>query len=316
MKNLTELSLNHESLIWYFIIVAAIGGVFSYFNLGRMEDPKFTIREMVVAAYWPGASSQEIQEQVTDKLEKKLQDIPNLDYLESETRPGKTMIYVALNENPETSEIRPTWRDVRNYCNDIKDDLPEGVVGPFFEDTFDEVYGSIYAVTGDGYSYEELRRNAEMTRRFLLDIPDVKKVELVGEQTEKIYVEIERVKLAELGISPATISQTLAAQNSVTPAGMVETSSDNVYLRVAGNFYDVDEIKELAYPYRLIVTEDGIGYRLGYWDTSRECKSKLEVNNGGDIKQYLLSADCALGGIPVISLDKDEVILYKIGPKS
>ena len=256
MRNLTELSLKNKNIVWYFIVAAFIGGIFSYFQLGRMEDPKFVIREMIVAAYWSGATADEMQEQVTDKLEKKLQDIPNLDSLTSETRPGETIIYVELDEEPSTEQIRPTWRDVRNYCNDIKDELPEGVMGPFFNDTYDEVFGSIYALTGDGFSYEELRKNAEEIRRLMLGIDDVKKIELVGEQSEIVYVEIEQSKLSELGISPQVISETLAAQNSMTPAGMVDTSSDNVYLRVTGIFDDVDEIKNLP------INADGKIFRL------------------------------------------------------
>ncbi|MBQ4494672.1 MAG: efflux RND transporter permease subunit, partial [Selenomonadaceae bacterium] len=245
MRNLTELSLNNRPLVWYFIIVAFVGGIFSYFSLGRMEDPKFVIREMIVAAYWPGATADEMQEQVTDKLEKKLQDIPNLDNLRSETRPGSTVIYIELDNKLATDQIRPMWRDVRNFCADIKGDLPEGVMGPFFNDTYDEVFGSVYALTGDGFSYEELRRYAEEIRRLLLGVDNVKKIDLVGEQSEIVYVEIEQTKLAELGISPQVISDTLAAQNAMTPAGMVETSSDNVYLRVSGIFDDVEAIKNL-----------------------------------------------------------------------
>ncbi len=245
MRNLTELSLKNRPLVWYFIFVAVIGGIFSYFKLGRMEDPKFVVRQMIVAAYWPGATADEMQRQVTDKLEKKLQDIPGLDNLRSETRPNSTVIYVELNDELPTAQIRPTWRDVRNYCNDIKSELPEGVAGIFFNDTYDEVFGSIYALTGDGFTYEELRQHAENIRRLLLDVDDVKKIELVGVQTEIVYVEIEHVKLAALGISPQIISNTLAAQNKMTPAGMVETSSDNVYLRVTGIFDDVDAIKNL-----------------------------------------------------------------------
>ena len=245
LRNLTELSLKNRALVWYFIIVAFVGGVFAYFKLGRMEDPKFVVRQMIVAAYWPGATADEMQRQVTDKLEKKLQDIPGLDFLRSETRPNSTVIYVELNDELPTSTIRPTWRDVRNYCADIKSELPEGVAGIFFNDTYDEVFGSIYALTGDGFTYEELRRHAEDIRRLLLSVDDVKKIELVGVQTEIVYVEIELAKLAALGISPRTISDTLAAQNAMTPAGMLDTSSDNVYLRVTGIFDDVDAIRNL-----------------------------------------------------------------------
>ncbi len=244
LRNLTELSLNHRALVWYFIAVAFIGGLFSYFKLGRMEDPKFVVRQMIVAAYWPGSTAHEMQEQVTDKIEKKLQDIPNLDNLKSETRPGQTVIYVELGDNLPTEQIRPTWRDVRNYCRDITD-LPEGVIGPYFNDTYDEVFGSVYALTGDGFNYEELRKYAEDIRRLLLGVDDVKKINLLGVQAEIVYVEIEQMKLSELGISPQIISNTLAAQNAMTPAGMVETSSDNVYLRVTGIFDDVDDIRNL-----------------------------------------------------------------------
>ena len=245
MRNLTELALKNRPLIWYFIVMAFFGGIFSYFSLGRMEDPKFVIREMIVSAYWPGATAEEIQRQVTDKLEKKLQDIPGLDYLDSETRPNSTIIYVVLRDDLDVSEIRPTWRDVRNYCNDIKNELPEGVVGPFFNDTYDEVFGSIYALTGEGFSYEELRQYAEKIRRLMLGINDVKKIELIGEQSELVYVELEQMKLSELGISPQLIADTLAEQNAMTPSGMLETESDNVYIRVTGIFDDVEAIKNL-----------------------------------------------------------------------
>ena len=245
MRNLTEVSLKNRSLVWYFICIMVIGGIFSYFNLGRMEDPTFTIREMIVAAYWPGATAKEMHNQVTDKLEKKLQDIPGLDHIESETRAGETIIYVELREDIDKSLIRPTWRDVRNYCNDVKGDLPEGTLGPFYNDSYDDIYGSIYAVTGDGFNYEEMRRQAEYIRRMILNVDSVKKVELIGEQSEKVYVEIERAKLSELGISPTLIADTLNQANQMTPAGMIETSSDNVNLRVTGTFDDVEDVKNL-----------------------------------------------------------------------
>ncbi len=256
MRNLTEVSLKNKSLVWYFIIITFIGGIFSYFQLGRMEDPKFTIRQMIVAAYWPGASAEEMQEQVTDKIEKKLQDIPGLDNLRSETRPGVTTIFVELSDQLNNSEIRPTWRDVRNFCSDITD-LPDGVRGPFFNDTFDDVFGTVYAVTGDGFSYEELRQTAESTRRLLLNVPDVKKIEIIGAQTEKIFVEVNRAKLSELGISPQIISDTLAAQNKMIPAGMIETDAENINLRVTGIFDDIEDIKNLP------INANGKIFRLG-----------------------------------------------------
>ena len=167
MRNLTEVSLKNRTLVWYFIFVTAIGGIYCYFNLGRMEDPTFTIRQMIVSAAWPGASAYEMQNQVTDKLEKKLQDVPYLKNLKSETRAGQTVIYVELDDEISKSDIRPTWRDVRNFCEDVKRNFPSGVYGPFYNDRFDDVFGSIYAITGDGYSYEEMRQKAEEIRQML-----------------------------------------------------------------------------------------------------------------------------------------------------
>lgn len=257
MKNLTELSLKHRALVWYFIIVTAIGGLYCYFQLGRMEDPQFTIREMVVTAAWPGATAEQMQEQVTDKLEKKFQDVPGLDYIRSETREGQTVIYISLRDDFPKEQIRPTWRDVHNFGEDVKKDLPDGVYGPYYNDRFDDVYGSVYAVTGDGYNYEEMRQYAEKTRRILLNVPSVQKVELIGEQPEKVYVEIEKDKLSELGISPQAIASALKTQNEMTAAGEVETETNNVYLRVSGVFDDVEAIRETP------INANGRIFRLG-----------------------------------------------------
>ena len=245
MRNLTEIALKNKSIVWYFIAVFAVGGVLSYFTLGRTEDPKFTIREMIIAAYWPGATAEEMAEQVTDKIERKLQDVPGRDFIQSETRPGETIIYFGLKDDVDLSLIHPTWRDVRNYCRDIENELPAGVLGPYYNDTFDEIYGSLYALTGDGYNYEELRQEAEKIRRELLGIADVKKIKLIGVQEEKVYIETDRAKLAQLGISPFEISAAVEAHNKISPAGMIETSSDDVYMRLTGTFSDIEEIKNL-----------------------------------------------------------------------
>lgn len=255
--NLTEIALKNKSLVYYFIIVTFIMGIFSYEKLGRMEDPDFVIRQMVVSVAWPGASAREVEEQVTDKLEKKLQDIPGLDYLESKSYPGKAVIYVTLVEDFPKESIKSSWFNARNLVNDIKGDLPEGVVGPFFNDSFDDVFGSIYALTGDGYSYEEMRVEAERIRRTLLNLDNVKKVELIGEQSEKIYVEVETSKLAQLGISPDLIASVLKNQNAMNPAGMVETQTDDVYMRVTGQFDSVEAIQNLA------IRANGKTFRLG-----------------------------------------------------
>ena len=243
--NLTEIALKYKSLVYYFILVIFVMGSISYTKLGRMEDPDFVIRQMVVSVAWPGATARQVEEQVTDKIEKKLQDTPGLDYLSSYARPGSSVIYVTLREDVKSDAVRATWLEVRNLVNDMKGELPEGVVGPFFNDRFDDVYGSIYAITADGFSYEEMREKAEKIRRILLDIDNVKKVELVGEQTEKIYIEVENSKLASLGIQPNQIANIIKTQNAVTPSGMIETDSDNVYLRISGMFDDLEAIRNL-----------------------------------------------------------------------
>ena len=243
---MTEWALKHKELVYFFIVMIFIGGIFSYQKLGRMEDPDFTIRQMVVSVAWPGASARQVEEQVTDKIEKKLQDTPGLDYLRSYSRAGQAIIFISLKDDTVTEkEIRPTWLEVRNMVNDIKSTLPSGVQGPFFNDRFDDVFGCIYALSGNGYSYEELRENAETIRRTLMRISSVKKVELVGVQPEIIHIEMESSKMAQLGIAPATITNAIYAQNAMTASGMLETASDNVYLRVSGIFENLDDLRSL-----------------------------------------------------------------------
>lgn len=257
MKNLTEISLKHKGLVWYFIIIVFFGGMFSYEKLGRMEDPDFTIRQMVVSAAWPGATAQQMEEQVTDKIERKLQDVPGLKRITSYSREGQAVIYVTLNDDVPKANIRPTWRDVRNLCEDEKRSLPAGVYGPYCNDRFDDVFGSVYAVTGDGWSYEEMREQAEKTRRALLTVKNVQKVELIGVQPEKIYVEAARERLAELGIPPDAILAAIRTQEEMTPAGMIETQTDNVYVRVSGAFDDLEAIRALP------IRAGGRTFRLG-----------------------------------------------------
>ena len=257
MRNLTELSLRHRTLVWYFIIVCALGGIFAYESLGRMEDPAFTIRQMVISAAWPGATAEEMQEQVTDKLERRFQDTPGLKNIKSETRAGQTIIYIQLRDDIDASQIRPTWRDVRNFGEDAKHDLPDGVYGPYYNDRFDDVYGSVYAITGADYSYEELRAMAEDARRRILAVPRVQKVVLVGAQRERIYVEIALERLAQLGIPPTAITDALSAQDAMMTSGTLETASDTVHLRASGVFKNIEDIRALP------IAANGKIFRLG-----------------------------------------------------
>lgn len=244
--NLTRWALEHKTLVYYFMIVIMLAGTLSYFKLGRMEDPDFTIRQMIVQVNWPGATAQQVEEQVTDKIEKKLQETPGLDYLKSFSTPGQAIIYVVLKDDAVTAEqVRPIWLDVRNMVNDIKHTLPQGVVGPFFNDRFDDVFGCVFALTGEGYSYEELREHGERIRRSLLGIPNAKKVELLGVQNEKIFIEMQTSKLAQLGLAPTEIMAVLQGQNSMMPAGMLDMQTDNIYLRVSGMFNNIHELKNI-----------------------------------------------------------------------
>lgn len=243
--NLTEWCLKRKQLVYFFAIIVIIAGIFAYPRLGRMEDPEFTIREMYMTVAWPGAKASQVEQQITDKIERKLQDIPNKDYIRSYSMPGKAIIFIALKDEVASENIRDTWVEVRNVINDMKGTLPSNIQGPIFNDRYDDVFGCIYALTADGYTYEEMREKAENIRRILLDVEDVKKVDLIGVQTEKIFIQIENTKMAQLGISPSAIYSTIQAQNAVLPAGMIETSTDNVYLRVSGTFDDIDKISEI-----------------------------------------------------------------------
>lgn len=233
-ETLAEWAIRHKQIVYFFIISIILGGLASFFSLGRSEDPNFTIREMVVAAAWPGASAEQITEQVTYPLEKKLQETRGLDYIKSFTHDGKTVIYVDLDDTVPKDKVQERWHEVRNAVNDVWGDLPAGVRGPIINDRFTDVYGSIYALTGDDYSYEEKRKYAEDIRRRLVLVRDVEQVKLLGVQEQMIYVEMDQNKLASFGLSPAAIYQMISQQSAMMPAGTIHTNSRNVAIRVDG----------------------------------------------------------------------------------
>ena len=243
--NLAEWAIRHKQIVYFFIIAIITGGLWSYFHLGRSEDPDFAIRQAVVTAAWPGASAQQITQQVTDPLEKKLQDTKGLDYIKSFTHDGKTVIYVNLKDSVPKEEMQTRWHEIRNLVNDEWSSLPSGVMGPYINDRFDDVYGSIYAVTGDGFSYEEKRKYAENIRRRLTGVEDVQKVELLGVQKQEIYVEMDQNKLASFGMRPSDVFAMLQQQGAMMPAGMIHTDSRNVAIRVEGLLDTVESLKEL-----------------------------------------------------------------------
>ena len=198
--NLSDWALRHQSFIWYIMFVALLMGTYSYFNLGREEDPSFTIKTMVIQTQWPGATTQETLEQVTDRIEKKLEELDSLDYTKSFTRPGLSTVFVYLRDTTSDKEIPNIWYQVRKKISDIQGQFPQGIQGPAFNDEFGDVFGSIYAFTGDGISYRQLRDYVERVRLDIRAVPDLGKVELMGAQNEVIYLDFSTRKLAALGL--------------------------------------------------------------------------------------------------------------------
>ena len=243
--NLADWALRHKSIIYYFIAVLLTFGIFSFTHMGRMEDPDFTMRTMVVGVSWPGASPQQMSDQVTDKLEEKLRDLPGVDYTKSFTDGSKSVIYINLKEDLPANKIRPAWEEARNMINDEWKSLPSGVQGPSINDRFDDVYGTIYALSGDEFSYEEKRQQAENLKRQLLSVPNVKKITLIGVQEKSLDVTINKDKLASYQVSTQQLLTALKQQSAMVPAGMVNTDTNNVYLRINGVFDSVDAVKNM-----------------------------------------------------------------------
>lgn len=243
--NLSDWALEHRSLVWYFMIVFVLAGTFSYLNLGREEDPAFTIKTMIINAQWPGASAEEVTLQVTDRIEKKLEELDALDYTKSVTKAGQTTIFVELLSSTKASEVTENWVRVRNMIADIQGNLPSGVLGPFYNDSFGDVYGNIYAFTSDGLSQRQMRDLVEDARAKLLTVPNVGKIDVIGAQDEVIYLEFSTRKIAALGIDQQQIIDTLQAQNAVTQSGVVEAGAERIALRVSGQFTSEESLKAI-----------------------------------------------------------------------
>jgi multidrug efflux pump subunit AcrB len=240
--NLSEWAITHQALVLFMIMVLAAAGAYSYFNLGRAEDPSFTIKTMVVNVAWPGATATEMQTQVADKIEKKLQELPYLDRVESYSQPGVSFIQVYLIDQTPPARVKELWYQVRKKVGDIKGDLPSGVNGPYFNDEYGDVYSNIYMLSADGLTFADLKARAEDIRQRLLRVPNVNKVDIIGEQPQKIFIELNHAKLATLGISPQQIFDSVARQNTVTSGGSVDTAADRINLRVTGAFTGAEAI--------------------------------------------------------------------------
>lgn len=253
--NISRWALEHPALTRYLMVVLMLLGVASYFQLGQDEDPPFAFRVMVVRAYWPGTTAQEMAEQVTDKIERTLQEVPNADRIQSYTKPGESFSLMVVKDYSAPKDIPNLWYQVRKKIGDMRASLPQGVIGPFFNDEFGDVYGSIYALSADGFSEEELRQFAEKTRSDMLRVPGVAKVELFGVQPEKVYVEIPQRRLAQLGVDMNQVVAQLNAQNAVEGAGVFSNERSTVQMRVNGAFGAVEQLRSL--PIRTVNPANG-----------------------------------------------------------
>ena len=267
--NLSLVALNNRSVIWYFMIVCMVAGAFAYINLGREEDPQFTIKTMVITALWPGASVDDTVNQVTDRIEKKLEELQELDYTKSDTIPGQTTIYVYLLSKTKSSDVPTVWRKVRNLVADIQPQLPQGVVGPFFDDQFSDVYGNIYAFTADGLTDRQLRDYVESTRTDIMNaVPNIGKVDLIGAQDEAIYLEFNSRRIANLGLDLPSILLALQGQNAIVPSGVIQSGPERVSVRVSGQFANEESLKafNLRVNDRFFRLSDVVDIKRGYVD--------------------------------------------------
>ncbi|HEY0878513.1 MAG TPA: efflux RND transporter permease subunit [Zeimonas sp.] len=243
--NLSAAALRFPQLTLFLMLVVALAGAKAYLDLGQREDPSFTFRMMVVRTIWPGATTQQVDEAITDRLERKLQETPYFKLTRSYSKPGESLIVLELKDVAPAAQVPQIWYQVRKKLGDIRASLPPEIVGPFFNDEFGDVFGTIYAFTGDGFTLEELRRAVEGVRQELLRLPDVQKIELFGVQDERIYIEVSPQSLATLGLDARSIAEQLQAQNLVAPAGTVQGASRAVPLRVTGQFDSVREVQAL-----------------------------------------------------------------------
>src|SRR5690606_12627863 len=242
--NLSEWALRNRALVVYAMLVVALVGALSYQRLGQSEDPPFTFKAMVVRTLWPGATAQEVASQVTERIEKKLMTTGEYEFIRAYSRPGESQVIFMARDSMRSKDVPDLWYQVRKKVGDLRPELPQGVIGPFFNDEFGDTFGNIYAITGPGFDYAVLKDYAERIELDLQRVDDVGKVELVGLQDEKVWIELDNAKLATLGIPLAAVHQALDQQNAVVPAGFFEGRDARVQLRVSGAFASVEDIRD------------------------------------------------------------------------
>ena len=262
-SNLSEWAINNRALVYFLMLISIAAGTWSYLRLGRSEDPSFTWKAMVVEAYWPGASIDETLEQLTDRIEKKVQETPHVDFIRSYTNAGRSTIFVVLKGSTPASAVPDAWYEVRKKIEDIRPTFPQGIVGPVYNDEFGVTFGIIYGLTATGFTHRELRDYAEDMRSALLRVPDVSKIEIFGTQDERIYLEFSWQNLSALKVDFATLIRALQTQNSVTPAGVANTQDEKIQLRVSGRFYSEQDLQRSNF------VINGVSYPLGDLGTVR-----------------------------------------------
>ena len=295
--NLSEWALKHQSFVWYLMFVSVLAGIFSYMNLGRAEDPSFAIKTMVIQTRWPGATVDETMLQVTDRIEKKLEELDSLDYVQSYTRPGESTVFVFLKDTTEAKAIPQIWYQVRKKIDDIRGDFPQGIQGPGFDDEFGDVYGTIYAFTGDGFTMRQLRDYVEHVRTGIRDVPNRGKVMTIGEQDETFYLNFSTRKLAALGLDQQQVLQSLQAQNAVTPAGVIEAGPERMSVRTSGQFHTTEDLEAVNLRvndrfYRLAdIAEISRGYvdpaePMFHYNGKPAIGLAIAMNDGGNIQEF------------------------------
>ena len=295
--NLSEWALKHQSFVWYLMFVAVLAGIFSYMNLGRAEDPSFAIKTMVIQTRWPGATVDETMLQVTDRIEKKLEELDSRDYVPSYTRPGESTVFVFLKDTTEAKAIPQIWYQVRKKIDDIRGDFPQGIQGPGFDDEFGDVYGTIYAFTGDGFTMRQLRDYVEHVRTGIRDVPNRGKVMTIGEQDETFYLNFSTRKLAALGLDQQQVLQSLHAQNAVTPAGVIDAGPVRMSVRTSGQFHTTEDLEAVNLRvndrfYRLAdIAEITRGYvdpasPMFHYNGKPAIGLAIAMNDGGNIQAF------------------------------
>lgn len=332
--NLSEWAIRSRSLTIYFMLVAVIAGAFAFVNLGRDEDPSFTIKTMLVTAVWPGATIDETQRQLTDRLERRIEETTGLDAVRSITRPGIVTIYVDLEGAFPPERVGAVWQEVRNGIGDIRHTLPQGVLGPFFNDDFGDVFGIVYGFTADGFSERELRDYVDFVRtRLMSEVDGIGKVEFVGVQDENVFIEFQPDRVAAMGLDYGQIFAAIAAQNVVRPSGTINSGKENLVLRVSGAFENENDILDVS------LIADGRAIRLGdiatvrrgfvdppqpllHVDGQRAIGLAISMREGGDILELGADVDRAMKGItadlpigiePHLVSDQPSVVTTAIG---